>query len=131
MFIHFINGPLLYKARVGCSRNGTVEANDTCDILSARDNVSTFQLANANKNAINSDCSNIFPGEALCLGLQGQDCSIVVVVQAGDTCGSIAGAANIPVSTLQTNNPNVLSDCSNIYPGEVLCTDSQIFSYTS
>ncbi len=29
------------QARAGCSRNGTVQANDTCDILSARDSVST------------------------------------------------------------------------------------------
>ena len=29
------------QARSGCSRNGTVQENDTCDILSARDSVST------------------------------------------------------------------------------------------
>jgi len=29
------------QARAGCSRNGTVQDQDTCDILSARDSVST------------------------------------------------------------------------------------------
>jgi len=30
------------QAREGCSRIGTVLENDTCDILSARDGVSTY-----------------------------------------------------------------------------------------
>ena len=30
------------QARIGCSRNGTVEANDSCDTLAARDYVSTY-----------------------------------------------------------------------------------------
>ncbi|KAI9454141.1 hypothetical protein BJY52DRAFT_1123028 [Lactarius psammicola] len=117
------------QARLGCSRNGTVQDSDTCDILSARDSVSTFQLANANKDAIDTFCDNIFPGENLCLGLEGEDCTDVVVVQSGDSCSAIADAANIPVSTLLANNPNVNTDCSNIYPGEVLCTASEIFNY--
>jgi hypothetical protein len=29
------------QARTGCSRNGTVQAGDTCNALCARDNVST------------------------------------------------------------------------------------------
>jgi len=119
------------QARAGCSRNGTVQIGDSCDAFSARDSVSTFQLANANKNGIDAACDNLSPGESLCLGLVGQDCSTVAVVQAGDSCGGIAGTAGIPMTTLLANNPNVQSDCSNIYPGEVLCTDSQIFNYTS
>ncbi|KAH9964190.1 hypothetical protein BC827DRAFT_56327 [Russula dissimulans] len=118
------------QAGAGCSRNGTVQNNDTCDILSARDSVSTFQLANANKAAIDTFCDNIFPGELLCLGLNGQDCTTVAVVKAGDSCGTIANTAGIPVTTLLANNPNVNSGCSNIYPGEVLCTASQIVNYS-
>ena len=57
--------------------------------------------------------------QSLCLGLVNQDCSTVAVVQASDSCGGIASAAGIPVTTLLANNPNVQSDCSNIYPGEV------------
>lgn len=155
------------QARIGCSRNGTVQANDTCDILSARDNVSTYAACPLRKTwgTIPSDESlvnNQFPArqrqperhqldlhqhfprrgaaylvpppsistylsrlsrafhvQGLCLGLVGQDCSIVDVIQPGDSCVAIAGAAGIPVSTLLTNNPNVAPDCSNIYPGEV------------
>jgi hypothetical protein len=117
------------QARSGCSRNGTVQTNDTCNILSARDNVSTYQLAFVNQ-AIDPLCDNIFPGENLCLGLVGEDCDTVVTIQSGDSCSSIATAANIPVSTLLSNNPNVNTDCSNIYPGEVLCTDSNLIAYS-
>ena len=57
--------------------------------------------------------------QSLCLGLADQDCSTVAVVQAGDSCDGIASTAGIPMTTLLVNNPNVQSDCSNIYPGEV------------
>ena len=81
----------------------------------------------------------------LCLGLVGEDCTTVVTVQSGDSCSSIATAAGIPVSTLLANNPNVNTNCANIYPGEVrfdhtvraqilillqvLCVASEIFNY--
>ncbi|KAI9444600.1 hypothetical protein H4582DRAFT_1806451 [Lactarius indigo] len=89
----------------GCTRTGTVLEDDTCDKLSARDGVSTFQLANANQDVINAACDNIFPDEILCLGLEGKDCTTVTVVQSGDTCGAIASAAGISVTTLLANNP--------------------------
>jgi len=117
------------QARSGCSRNGTVQPNDSCDIFSARNNVSTFQLANANQ-AIDPLCDNIFPEENLCLGLVGEDCDSVAPVQSGDSCSSIATAANITMATLIANNPNVNADCSNIYPGEVLCVASNIINYS-
>ena len=59
------------------------------------------------------------PVQVLCLGLVGKDCTTVVTIQSGDSCSSIATTAGIPVSTLLANNPNVNSDCTNIYPGEV------------
>jgi hypothetical protein len=81
----------------------------------------------------------------LCLGLVGEDCTTIVVLQTGDSCSSIATAADIPVSTLLANNPNINADCTNIYPGEVrvdhmvrvqilillqvLCVASEIFNY--
>ncbi|KAI0003810.1 hypothetical protein BJV74DRAFT_764107 [Russula compacta] len=109
------------SAQVGpaCSRNGTVQLGDTCDSLSARYNVSTFQLASVNKGVIDPLCDNLSVGEVLCLGLVGQDCSTVTVLHAGDSCSAIADAAGIPVTTLLSNNPNVFSNCTNIYPNEV------------
>ncbi|KAF8995623.1 hypothetical protein BDQ17DRAFT_1310833 [Cyathus striatus] len=104
-----------------CDRQYVVRLGDVCDAISAAQNVSTYQLATANAGIINSDCSNLSEGETLCLGIQGQDCNQVSVVQSGDSCPGIASAAGISVATLLSNNPNIASDCTNIYPGEVLC----------
>ncbi|KAF9002288.1 hypothetical protein BDQ17DRAFT_1280576 [Cyathus striatus] len=105
-----------------CTRNYTVVAHDFCDLISAKEGVSSFQLASVNAGIINADCSNLFVGEVLCLGLEGQDCTQVSVVQpTGDSCFSIATDAGISVDTLIANNPNVNADCTNIHPGEVLC----------
>lgn len=117
------------QARTGCSRNGTVQAGDTCNALCARDNVSTYQLALVNQ-AIDPLCDNLAAGENLCLGLVGEDCDTVATVKSGDSCTSIAEAANILVSTLIANNPNVDANCTNIYPDLVLCTDSNLIEYS-
>jgi hypothetical protein len=37
----------------------------------------------------------------------------------GETCDSILAGSGITIDTLVANNPNVNSECSNIYPGEV------------
>ncbi|KAH8112812.1 hypothetical protein DFH11DRAFT_1511170 [Phellopilus nigrolimitatus] len=102
-----------------CARNYTVQLGDTCDLISAANNVSTFQLAFVNADTVNADCSNLALGEPLCLGVTGQDCNITHVVASGDSCSSIDSAAGIPIDTLLANNKNVFSDCSNVYPGEV------------
>ena len=44
------------------------------------------------------------------------------VVAEGDNCEAIAQAAGTTTDILLANNPNVDSQCTNIYPGEVLCT---------
>ncbi|KAF8148866.1 hypothetical protein B0H34DRAFT_201220 [Crassisporium funariophilum] len=104
-----------------CARNYTVQSGDFCDKISAEQNVSTHQLATVNSAIVNPACDNLFVGEVLCLGLVGQDCSTVQVVQSGQGCDTITTAANITFATLVANNPNVNADCTNIYPGEVLC----------
>ncbi|EGN92946.1 hypothetical protein SERLA73DRAFT_79160 [Serpula lacrymans var. lacrymans S7.3] len=110
-----------------CDRNYTIHLGDTCNIISANLNVSTYQLSAVNTGIINTNCSNLAEGETICLGLTGQDCNTTLVVQSGDTCSTISTSVGIPISTLLTNNPNVNPICNNIYPGEVLCTASQIY----
>ncbi|EGN92962.1 hypothetical protein SERLA73DRAFT_98526 [Serpula lacrymans var. lacrymans S7.3] len=110
-----------------CDRNYTIHLGDSCDIISAQQNVSTYQLSAVNAGVINTDCSNLAEGEVICLGLTGQDCNTTFVMQSGDTCSTIAAGAGIPISTLLTNNPNVNPICNDLYPGEVLCTASQIY----
>ncbi|EKM60652.1 uncharacterized protein PHACADRAFT_246692 [Phanerochaete carnosa HHB-10118-sp] len=112
-----------------CARNYTVQAGDTCNTIEAAQHVSTFQLTHVNTD-IDAACDNLFVGEALCLGITGQDCTSVHVVANGDTCTIISNEADITTTTLLANNPNVNSGCSNLLVGEVLCTDSQIINYT-
>lgn len=42
------------------------------------------------------------------------------VIKPNDNCDSIAAAFGIATSTLLSNNPNVLDDCSTIYLNEVI-----------
>ncbi|TBU40699.1 hypothetical protein BD309DRAFT_328569 [Dichomitus squalens] len=109
-----------------CARNYTVVSGDTCDEICAKENVSSFQLATVNNATINADCTNLFPGEELCLGIVGQDCEVTHVVADGDTCESIVEAAGTTFDILLENNPNVDSECTNIHPGEVLCTADDV-----
>lgn len=106
----------------GCDRTYTVQPGDTCNAISAANNVSTYQLAIVNNGTINPYCDNLYPDEVICLGIAGQDCSTTYVMQSGDTCYTIAVGAGTTVATLLANNPNVNADCTNIYPSEVLCT---------
>ncbi|KAH7919529.1 hypothetical protein BV22DRAFT_1050983 [Leucogyrophana mollusca] len=110
-----------------CDRNYTVQAGDTCDAISAKQNVSTYQLSAVNTGVIDTSCDNLYVGELICLGITGQDCNVTYVMQTNDTCDSIAAAAGIPLSTFLTNNPNVNAICTDIYPDEVFCTASQIY----
>ncbi|KAL4258904.1 LysM domain-containing protein [Pleurotus pulmonarius] len=111
------------QSQIPCVRSYTVQSGDTCDGISANEGVSTFQLAASNPG-INSDCSNIFPSQEICLRRACLSCSTVHVVESGDTCTSIASNAGISIPTLIASNPNLDSGCTNVYPGEVLCVES-------
>ncbi|KIK63952.1 hypothetical protein GYMLUDRAFT_424889 [Collybiopsis luxurians FD-317 M1] len=113
-------------AAQACARNYTVQDGDYCDSISAAQNVSTYQLATVNAGVFNSDCTNLQPGTTICLGYEGQDCSTTYVVQAQDTCDLITNSYNINSTLLYGNNPQINSDCTNIYVGEVLCVAGTI-----
>ncbi|KIP07339.1 hypothetical protein PHLGIDRAFT_118196 [Phlebiopsis gigantea 11061_1 CR5-6] len=113
-----------------CDRTYTVQSGDTCNAISKNHAVSTFQLGFVNPG-INSGCTNLFVGALLCLGRAGQDCTITHTVESGEFCSEIAGNTGTTVSTLLANNPNVNSGCTNLQVGEVLCTASNVFDYTS
>jgi LysM repeat protein len=109
-----------------CSRQYTIMDGDTCDGISAAQNVSTYQLATVNAGTINSDCTNLQPSTTICLGWEGEDCNTTYVVVAQDTCDSVTAAFNINSTLLYGNNPQIDQACDNIYVGEVLCVASTI-----
>jgi LysM repeat protein len=104
-----------------CTRQYKVVDGDTCDRISAAQNVSTFQLAAVNPE-IDAGCSNLAIDQVLCLGTEGEDCTTTYVVKPLDTCDGISQFAGINNTILYANNPNIDSECTNIYIGEVLCT---------
>ena len=79
----------------------------------------SYQLAVNNINNINGDCTNLVPGQVLCLGTKDHDCQTTHVVGSGDTCDAISSAAGVNNTLLSSNNPQINGECSNIYVGEV------------
>ncbi|TFK47429.1 hypothetical protein OE88DRAFT_1738720 [Heliocybe sulcata] len=116
---------------VTCSRFYTVASGDTCDAISAKEGVSTYQLAFVNQGTIDATCQNLYVGESLCLGIVGQDCGSVHVFYSGDSCTEVEDSTGVSLSTLLANNPNINAGCTNVYPGEVICTANTIFNYTT
>jgi LysM repeat protein len=98
-----------------------VKEGDICDGISATTNTSTYQLAVVNHNVINSECTNLVPGNDICLGWAGSDCQTTTVIRKDDTCEKIESRSGINATILYLNNPQINDDCSNIYIGEVLC----------
>ncbi|EIW69077.1 hypothetical protein TREMEDRAFT_57084 [Tremella mesenterica DSM 1558] len=113
----------------GCTRTAVVQAGDTCDSISRQYGVSTFQLALVNEASIDENCDNLNPGDTVCLGVEGVDCTKVYTVVEDDTCDGLIGTYGMSNDTLYSNNPQIDAPCDNIYVGEVLCVDTNAFSY--
>jgi len=109
------------NAGASCTRHYTVEQGDTCDIISLKNAVSTYQLAAVNVGVIDDICYNLVPGMEVCLATEGEDCTEAYLVVENDTCGAIAESFGMNSTMLMNNNPNINDECSNIYVGEVLC----------
>jgi len=109
-----------------CTRKYTVKEGDICDNISAANQVSTYQLAVVNQGHIDSTCSNLVPGDEICLGNAGEDCTTTYVVQDNDTCEGINAAHSLNSTILSLNNPQINQACDNIYIGEVLCVSPTV-----
>ena len=115
-----------------------MKEGDTCDKISAENNVSTYvsifstrnapqitdihssyQLATINAGYIDDLCHNLTPNDEICIGYQDEDCTSTAVVKSGDSCSGIISAHSIDMTMLLANNPQINDDCSNIYVGEV------------
>ncbi|KAH8081372.1 hypothetical protein HD553DRAFT_79816 [Filobasidium floriforme] len=111
-----------------CTRNATVISGDTCDGISKKYASPTFQFALANPD-VDAACSNLMIGQEVCLGQRGVDCSKVHVVVKGDTCLGLADTYDLDDTVLYKNNPQINSECTNIYLNQVLCVASKPYPY--
>ncbi|TFK47267.1 hypothetical protein OE88DRAFT_787581 [Heliocybe sulcata] len=108
-------------AAADCARSYTIQAGDICDSISQKNNVSTYQLAVVNYGKIDQTCSNLNPGDSLCLGYPGEDCTTTYTVQKDDDCSAVMSARGLNTTIFSANNPQIDSSCSNMYIGQVLC----------
>ncbi|KAF8623764.1 hypothetical protein AX15_006206 [Amanita polypyramis BW_CC] len=104
-----------------CTRTYVVKENDICDSISKENNASTYQLAVVNHGVIDAACTKLVPGQQICLGRAGEDCTTTYVVNDGDTCDDIQAKSGVNATLLYSNNPQINEGCTNIYIGEVLC----------
>lgn len=69
---------------------------------------------------INPECTNLVPGQTLCLGtVASEDCTQTYVVKAADDCDNIASTVGLNTTMMSLNNPQINEGCTNIYIGEV------------
>lgn len=80
---------------------------------------SSYQLAVVNDGIIDDTCNNLVPGQSICLGWTGEDCTTTYVVGFNDDCDIVAAAYGINTTTLYNNNPQLNAECTNLYVGEV------------
>ncbi|KAI0794840.1 hypothetical protein C8Q75DRAFT_803684 [Abortiporus biennis] len=105
-----------------CQRTYVAKQGDTCDSISAANNASTYQLRVNNINTINQACTNIEIGQTVCLGNNDdKDCKSTYVVVGGDSCDAVASRHGLNSTMFNLNNPQLNSDCDNLYIGEVVC----------
>jgi hypothetical protein len=86
----------------------------TYDVLADADPRRSSQLMMFNPE-INDECTNLMPGQVLCLAKPNEDCRQVQTVEPNDTC-DIYG---VDPATFYSNNWILDRDCTNLYIGMV------------
>ncbi|KAF9033999.1 hypothetical protein BDZ89DRAFT_947610, partial [Hymenopellis radicata] len=105
-----------------CTLKTTVMDGENCDTICERAGVSRYWLGQLNPS-INSQCTNIVSGQALCIDSAINTCGSVYSIKGTEgSCTGIATSLGMEVSDLMALNPNIDSGCTNIYVGEVICT---------
>ncbi|KAG8739649.1 hypothetical protein FRC10_005351 [Ceratobasidium sp. 414] len=100
-----------------CTRFTTVQSGDTCDTIGARSGISRYWLGVLNPT-INSACSNIQGGQALCVDSAVHNCGSVYQITGQEGgCQAIANSLKLTVANMISLNPNINSGCTNIYVG--------------
>lgn len=69
--------------------------------------------------AVDNLCDNLQIGQVLCLGTDGEDCKTTHVVVSDDTCDLLTSTYGINSTLLYHNNPQLDTECDNLYIGEV------------
>lgn len=108
----------------------TTEEGDSCDSIAQAYRVSAATMFYINPNIVN--CSSIWTGTDLCLP---QTCSSIYIVQATDTCSTIASDYSLLTVDIINFNSQLNVNCSNLvdpvpYWGSTLCVSTPGGTYT-
>ncbi|KAJ7239141.1 hypothetical protein C8J57DRAFT_1086591, partial [Mycena rebaudengoi] len=105
-----------------CTETYTILAGDTCEKIEAKTGISDADLHALNP-AVNSGCTNLVIGKALCLndGSGGGGCSKTYTVVKGDTCETIESKTGVSDAQLHQLNPAINSACTSLEIGQALC----------
>ncbi|KAJ7330320.1 hypothetical protein DFH08DRAFT_709002, partial [Mycena albidolilacea] len=104
----------------GCAQTYNVMSGDTCSSIESRTGISDAQLHALNP-AINSGCTNLSVGQALCLSGGSSGCTQRYTVVSGDTCSSIESHTGVSDAQLHALNPAINSGCTSMFPILILC----------
>ncbi|KAK0455682.1 uncharacterized protein EV420DRAFT_1481134 [Desarmillaria tabescens] len=118
----------LSAAQEDCSRSYVIATGDTCNSICQAQGVSNYQLGLVNP-LIDANCDNLIPGQVICLGFFGHDCTETHTVVAGDSCNSVVAAAGIDDAVFMCNNKNINENCSNLDIGYVVCVSAGLMGY--
>ncbi|KAI1410852.1 carbohydrate-binding module family 50 protein [Hypoxylon sp. FL1857] len=119
-----------------CTATYTVVSGDTClGIVNKQGNTFTLDQFYSWNPEVSSSCSNLFPGEVVCVGVAAAptgcaaptqpgiaaNCKSCYTVVSGDTCLSITQPRGVSLGDFYAWNPSVNSACSNLQPGYNYC----------
>ncbi|KAJ7648347.1 hypothetical protein DFH06DRAFT_997340, partial [Mycena polygramma] len=96
-----------------CAQTYTVVSGDTCAAIEKKTGVSDAQLHQLNPS-INSGCTNLQIGQALCVSGGGGGCSQTYTVVSGDTCAVIESKTGVSDAQLHAQNPSINSGCTSM-----------------
>ncbi|KAG9311290.1 hypothetical protein JVU11DRAFT_8378 [Chiua virens] len=126
LLLAFVAQLVVADGEPACTRQAQPYVGDSCDVFSDRNNVSTYQFAVVNMGIVDDACDNLDPSQQYCLGRQDEDCAQTHLVQLGDDCDTVASTYGTNTTILYANNPQLNSDCTNLYVGEVVCVASTV-----
>ncbi|KAI0850524.1 carbohydrate-binding module family 50 protein [Daldinia vernicosa] len=118
-----------------CKTTYSVVSGDTCNaIISKFNNTFTLDQFYAMNPQVAKDCSNLYPGEQVCVALSTEpvcpaptpaglaaNCDACYHVVEGDNCWTITQAYGISLDDFRKWNPSIDASCSNLQLGYNYC----------
>ncbi|KAM6492503.1 hypothetical protein JOM56_012227, partial [Amanita muscaria] len=100
-----------------------VQPGDTCAAIAAANDITFIQLISYNPS-INPACTNLISNTSICIGPSGAK----YIVVPGDTCSfkllSTEFGITLTFAQLQSWNPEINSQCSNLLVGDAYCVSA-------